>query len=203
MDKAVFFNVVRHAPFPNKLAQSQVDGMNAILDEWEKRGLDDKRWLAYILATTYHETAFTMQPIEEIGRGAGRAYGHTHFYGRGFVQLTWEKNYQTMSNRLQVDLVSHPEKALNLKIATQILFEGMIDGLFTGKSLRHYFGEDSDWYNARKVINGLDCAEKIAKYARAFFFAIDMASQESQQSSRSVQEIIELVMKIIPRTNKY
>ena len=48
----------------------QVDGMNYILDTWEDAPpSDDLRWLAYALATTYHETAATMLPIAEYGYG--------------------------------------------------------------------------------------------------------------------------------------
>lgn len=39
--------------------------MNAILSEWEARGLLDKRWLAYMLATAFHETGSRMQPVRE------------------------------------------------------------------------------------------------------------------------------------------
>src|ERR1044071_1113225 len=107
MNREAFFAAVRHAPFDGRLSQLQVDGMNAILDAWEQRfsqssssavgrpppGTGDRRWLAYMLATTFHETARTMQPIREFGRGRGTRYGTT-YYGRGFVQLTWEANYR-------------------------------------------------------------------------------------------------------------
>ncbi len=64
----------------------QVQGMDAIFDACPAALPTDP--LAYVLATTIHETARTMQPIEEYGRGKGRAYGPTGFWGRGFVQLT-------------------------------------------------------------------------------------------------------------------
>ena len=56
----------------------------------------DLRWLAYILATDYHETAYTMQPIEEYGKGAGYDYGEPDpvtgeiYFGTGLVQLNVE-----------------------------------------------------------------------------------------------------------------
>ncbi|WGZ95164.1 MAG: hypothetical protein QJT81_04000 [Candidatus Thiothrix putei] len=187
MDKAIFYNAVRNAPFDGVLAKSQVEGMEAILDEWDKRNLTDVRWLAYILATTYHETARTMQPIEEYGKGAGKVYGNTPYYGRGFVQLTWDYNYRKMGDRLRVDLLKYPDKALDMDIATQILFEGMIHGMFTGVGLGKYFHEDSDWYNARKIVNGLDRAELIARYGRAFFFAVDIALK-GEQTGKSMQD---------------
>jgi putative chitinase len=52
----------------------------------------------------------------------------------------------------------------------QILFIGMRDGLFTGKKFGDYFNNSkTDWLNARRIINGVDRAEKIAAYTRDFY----------------------------------
>ena len=90
-DREVFYDRVRHNPFGGSLTQGQVDGMNAILSAWTKyRSADDLRWLAYFLATSFHETAQAMQPVEEHGKGAGQPYGKEDpqtgqtYYGRGF-----------------------------------------------------------------------------------------------------------------------
>lgn len=176
MNRAKFFDGIRNQPFHKKLTAPQVAGVTAILDEWEARGLKDNRWLAYILATTFWETARTMQPIREYGRGAGRAYGNPDrvtgktYYGRGFVQLTWKKNYEKMGSLLRSDLVNNPDLALDVKIATQILFAGMIGGMFTGKKLMDYFnGKTTDWVGARRIINGTDQAQTIAGIAKQFY----------------------------------
>ena len=63
------------------------------------------------------------------------------YYGRGFVQLTWARNYKTMADLLGVDFLNHPELALELDNATKIMFAGMTKGLFTGKSLGNYFNK--------------------------------------------------------------
>ena len=56
-NRETFFEVVRSDPFGGSLIQDQVDGMSYILDTWEDAPrTDDLRWLAYALATTYHET---------------------------------------------------------------------------------------------------------------------------------------------------
>lgn len=65
MDRAKFFAAVRGPLFGGRLGQEQVNSMAAILDEWEAQGLSDQRWLAYMLATAYHETGQTMQPVSE------------------------------------------------------------------------------------------------------------------------------------------
>jgi hypothetical protein len=180
INRNFFFSQVRRTLFTVTLRQSQVDGLNAILDGWEaKYHSDDDRWLAYALATTYHETDQKMQPIEEYGKGRGQPYGKPDpktgqsYYGRGFVQLTWDYNYEKLSQLLGVDLYRHPELALDLANATNILFIGMIEGLFTGKSLSTYFNATKeDWVNARRIINGLDKAQAIAVYGHRFYSAI-------------------------------
>src|SRR5689334_14433111 len=96
IDRDKFFGRVRVNPFGGRLSQQQVDGCNAVLDGWESRpDFTDRRWLAYMLATAKWETANTMKPVEEIGKGRGRAYGVPKangqiYYGRGYVQLTWD-----------------------------------------------------------------------------------------------------------------
>jgi len=175
-----FFAVVRNNLFHGSLKQSQVNGMTAILDEWEKNySNNDDRFLAYMLATTFHETATTMQPIEEYGKGAGRPYGKPDpvtgkvYYGRGFVQLTWKENYTKFAKLLGADLVNAPELALDLTNATKVMFVGMTKGLFTGKKLGDYFaGTTEDWVNARRIINGVDRAALIAGYGKTFYGAI-------------------------------
>lgn len=176
IDRDKFFGRVRVNPFGNALHQGQVDGCNAILDAWEARhDMTDRRWLAYMLATAKWETAHTMQPIEEYGRGRGRAYGELDaatgqtYYGRGYVQLTWKPNYAKMAALTGVDLVNHPELALEPKIAALIMFEGMKGGLFTGVGLGRYFSATADDpVNARRIINGSDKAEEIAAIHAAF-----------------------------------
>ena len=187
--RKVFFDEVRQGLFGRTLTQGQVEGMEAILDEWEDRGLTDLRWLAYMLATVKWETAHTMQPIEEYGKGEGRKYGIPDpetgetYYGRGYVQLTWKENYAKMSRLLGVDLVKIPSLALNELIATQILFEGMLKaesgvGDFTGVSLERYFNDTTeDWVNARRIINHTDKAQEIANIGHRFYDALLKATE--------------------------
>jgi len=54
--------------------QGQVNGFEAIFNVADKQNTDVYH-LAYMLATAYHETASTMQPIEEYGKGKTRPYG--------------------------------------------------------------------------------------------------------------------------------
>lgn len=60
-----FFKSIRMPLFGSSISAKQFAGMTAILDEWDKRELTDLRWLAYIMATAYHETGTKFQPVEE------------------------------------------------------------------------------------------------------------------------------------------
>lgn len=64
-DRKTFYAYARNAPFGGRLSTQQVNGMEAILNEWDASGRTDERWLAYAFATTFWETAQTMQPIIE------------------------------------------------------------------------------------------------------------------------------------------
>ena len=51
-------------------------------------------------------------------------------------------------------------------IAYPIMSVGMRKGLFTGKKLGDYIGSSGcDYRNARRIINGVDQAARIAEYA--------------------------------------
>jgi len=179
-DRRAFFDAVRASVFGGRIVQGQVEGCEHILDYWnDTTPAGDIRHLGYILATTVWETGHTMQPIEEYGRGAGRFYGSTEFYGRGLVQLTLEGNYQTMSSVAGCDLVKHPEKALEWPIALKLLFTGMGRGMFTGKKLSDYFGPGiDDPVGARAVVNGHDRADEVAAIYRSFLAALQAAAVE-------------------------
>lgn len=174
IDRKRFFETIRHNPF-HDFDQSQVAGIDAIIDEWDKEfSSSDRRWLAYMIATAFWETAQTMQPIREYGEGRGRAYGkvvHGHvYYGRGYVQLTWITNYEKLGQLLGVGLVGNPDLALNPGIAARVMFQGMVKGLFTGKKLLNFFtAVKSDWVNARTIINGHDHAVTIAGVAQHMY----------------------------------
>ncbi|SFG64736.1 hypothetical protein [Methylobacterium gossipiicola] len=179
IDRAAFFDAVRRSPFAGHLTQPQVDGMGAILTACPASVSIDAA--AYCLATTFHETARTMQPIEEFGRGKGRKYGPTGFWGRGYVQLTWEVNYAKATKRLRSlgilkaseDLVKTPNLAMRPDVAAAILFYGMIEGWFTGKKLGDYFAPGrADPVGARRIINGTDCDKLIAGYQAQFRAAL-------------------------------
>jgi hypothetical protein len=187
INRKTFYDQVRKSLFGNTLTQQQVDGMNAILDEWEKRKLTDLRWLAYMFATAKHETNATMQAVKE-AYWLSEEWRRTHlryypYYGRGLVQLTWLTNYEKMAKFTGLDLVGNPDLALDLHGAVQVMFEGMTRGEtgvgdFTNKSLEDYFNATvDDPYNARRIINSLDKAQAIADIHNLFLKALKVATQ--------------------------
>jgi hypothetical protein len=192
-DRKVFFDAVRNSLF-GSLKQRQVDGMNYKLDQWEDHPLsDDLRWLAYCFATSYWETARTMWPIEEIGKGKGHSYGKPDpetrqtYYGRGDVQLTWRDNYAEATTKLGLtgddDLVWHPVKALDPKISADVMFYGMSEGWFTGKALKRYFSSHiNDPVAARAIINNdvSKNGKKIADIHYDFLAALQAAAEAAE-----------------------
>lgn len=173
-----FFDEVRKNIAGGRLTPGQVGGLDALLAATQ--GLD-VRHRAYLLATAWHETAFTMQPIiergsrryfdkYEPGTRIGRDLGNTRsgdgflYRGRGYVQITGRRNYLRASQELENDFVSYPDRALNPALAAKILVVGCTEGWFTGKKLSDY----PDYVNMRRVVNGTDKAEQIARYAYEF-----------------------------------
>ena len=181
IDRDKFFDNLRERLFNKKpMDQDQVDGFSVMLDKYEELEWTSTPLLAYVMATAWHETAHTMQPIKEYGKGRGHNYGKVDndtgqaYYGRGYVQLTWKYNYKKAGDNLGTDLVNNPDRALQPKIASEILFTGMEDGWFTGRALNTYINSGrKDYVNARRVVNGLDKAGLIAGHARKIEAAID------------------------------
>lgn len=189
IDRTLFFQGYK-GKF-GRLTQKQVNALEAFLAAVEKYGAKlSLRELAYIFATTHHETAKTFLPLEEFGKGKGKKYGRAingkRYYGRGYVQLTWDYNYLKATQELikqfpaivadveaktgkTFDLVEHPELAMDVDVAAAVLIAGSVQGWFTGKKLSDYINANkADYINARRVINGLDKAKLIADQAQKY-----------------------------------
>lgn len=167
LNRTTLLAYLRKNPFGGRLSETQVDGITRIVDYWELMKLRDERHLAYILATVFHETAHTMQPVTEYGTKAYlRGKPYWPWIGRGLVQITWEANYKKFNIR-------HPEEALEWDTALRVCFTGMTKGSFTGKKLSDYFNDRiEEPKKARAIINGTDKSGLIADYYTAFMGAI-------------------------------
>lgn len=192
-DKAAFFAVLRGTNLRHQKPE-QVEGTEMILEKL--KGLRAS-WVAYALATTWHETAATMQPVKEYG-GSGyfkrmydpegtrpnvaRVLGNTmpgdgvKYAGRGYVQLTGRTNYKRAGEAVGYPLLANPDLAMRADIAAEILRAGMIEGWFTGRkfatALPDAIASREQFTKARRIINGVDRADKIAGYAVDFQAAL-------------------------------
>jgi hypothetical protein len=164
-----------------KLTPTRKDGFTALFDAWDKLPhLDYLDWLAYAMATAWHETGATMQPVREgfaksdadayakvtaycakkgIENYAARHANGQSYYGRGYVQLTHAYNYQKMGGRLGVGqaFYDNPDLVMQAEVAAKVLLIGLMEGRFRPKAgtLIDYFSSlEHDWFNARDLING-------------------------------------------------
>lgn len=179
---ATFFDAIRRSLFYGSLNQNQVDGFNtlgAYLASYFPAGSPQQvENAAYCLATFQWETASTMQPIAEYGGASAR---YSPWFGRGYVQLTWEDNYRKQQDKhghRGEDYKVHDdaERALLAHVSAPISIGGMVDGDFTGKRLRDYINETTiDYWNARRIVNGTDKATEIADMAKKYESAIRSA----------------------------
>jgi putative chitinase len=145
------------------------DNLPFVLAAMKVAGLDDKQMILMALGTIRAETA-SFEPISE-GKSRFNTSPHGHpfdlydnrkdlgnrgrpdgdsFKGRGFVQLTGRDNYSKYGQKINKDLVNHPELANDSAIASQLL------ALFLKNSeskIRKYLAVH-DLAGARKVVNG-------------------------------------------------
>lgn len=156
---------------PTGLTAEQQQAVKLIAHNFDREGLTDYRQLTYMLATCWHESRF--RPIREIKANEDttvwlmqQKYWSTGYYGRGYVQLTWRKNYEVWARLTGADLVNNPDLALRPEIAAFILVRGMRTGLFTGRAIDRYINaQGCDYLNARKVVNGTFHADIIKRHA--------------------------------------
>ncbi len=186
-----FFSTVRE--LFGRMTQGQVEGMNKIVEYGVRHGVS-RLWLAYVLATVYHETGRWMQPIREGGLRNGPATTEAQavaaitaavnkglikrnyalpvngkrYYGRGLIQITWYENY------LAFGIEDDPDKALEWETALDILFRGMETGMFRKGNSLAMIQSGEDYIAARGIVNGdvQKNGPRIAQYAQVFFAAL-------------------------------
>lgn len=154
---------------PNKVASllgSPVENVRKslpqILKALNEAGIKDRNAIIAVLATIRTEVGSFM-PIHEYGGpsywaryngrsdlGNVRPGDGVRYHGRGFIQLTGRHNYRTYGQRIGVNLEKHPNKALNPKVAAEVLIE-----YFKARGIPD-MARRGDWYGVRRAVNGGD-----------------------------------------------
>lgn len=165
------------------LTQSQVDGLETLLATLKGLPLS---WQAYALATAWHETAKTMQPVREAFNlsDAWRKKNLRYYpwYGRGYVQITWEKNYKWLDAACAAngmtkpgEILANPDLAMRPDVAAFALREGLIQGRYDaqGKKMKDRLpskgvATKAQYINARYLVNIQDKADLVEDYAQVF-----------------------------------
>ena len=189
----VYFNFNKYKSLFNKDSVDQkfvdsINGLFQVFNEYNTEGGTNLLNVSYMLATSYHETAYTMAAIKEYGSykylskydtgNLAKILGNTPeadgdgvlYAGRGHVMITGLDNYKKFTKLLGIDLVQFPDLALDPVISAKILTIGSLKGVFTTKKLGDYLklGSLLEFTRARAVINGTDDALEIAKHAVKF-----------------------------------
>jgi hypothetical protein len=175
-------NILERAQCPSEIRPLAKKNLPLVLNQCLDNGVIDRGQIAYVFATAEHESHFGrfMMELDDGWYLEGREdLGNTEpgdgprFKGRGFVQITGRRNYRIWSDKLGINLIDNPEKAALPEIAALILVRGMRDGSFTNVDLSDFIvGDRRDFFNARRIVNGLDRADDIAQIAESYFKAI-------------------------------
>jgi Putative peptidoglycan binding domain len=174
--------IIQDTKMPSAIAQFARKNLPLVLNQCLADGIGDRGQLAYVFATAQHESHWGrfMHELSDGTQYEGRLdLGNTQpgdgprFKGRGFVQITGRRNYRDWSKRLGIDLVGNPGKTAQPEIAAKIISRGMRDGTFTSLSLGDFIaGSRRDFFQARRIINGLDRARDIEEIALEYFQVI-------------------------------
>ncbi len=180
IDKVKFYQEIREQGLFKIMTDDQVKSIEAIFNECELQEVTDKRQIAYVLATPYHECfnpkfpETRITPIKEFGGDKYlKAKMYYPYFGRGFSGLTWLANYKREAKRLKIDLVNNPDLILEIPTAANSHVYCMKHGTYTGRKLSDYInGNKCDFINARRIINGTDRADLVKGYAEKFLAAL-------------------------------
>lgn len=180
VDKEHFVNNY-HRHFGKKLTETKKNNIFVITDAFAgDESMKSLRWLAYILATSMHESNDTFAPVAEgywikpESKRVTALYNYyrknnpaalrtifpngksgTAYYGRGrVVQLTHDFNYKLASLKIFGDLrlYNDPDMMINNAACDlAVTFRGMLEGWFTGFRLEQFFPLGSNKANWRSA----------------------------------------------------
>lgn len=176
-DADAFFQSIRDQF--GRLNTPQVEGFNSILAAASAANWPTS-YTADALATAWLETNQTMQPVREAywlsENWRKNNLRYYPYYGRGYVQLTWERNYRKADAELGLEgqLIKNKDLAMRHDVAANIMIKGMEQGWFVeGRKLSRYLPNDRDatheeFKQSRRIINGTDRWIDLANFAIKF-----------------------------------
>ncbi|BDU72379.1 glycoside hydrolase family 19 protein [Mesoterricola silvestris] len=98
---------------------------------------------------------------------AQERYWPSGFYGRGFIQTTWQENYEKTGAALKVDLLADPDLLLDPTIAARALAHFMSQhGICEAANARQ-------WIRVRARINGINRQTGLPNGIKPFSAAVD------------------------------
>jgi putative chitinase len=202
MNKEKFFKDARLV-FGRAFSHRNVETVNAIIDEADRRGISNEwlayilatahgesaldyakrenmNYRADRIAQVWPRLAGRSSELAgQPTRLANVAYANRNgnggydtgdgwaFRGAGLVQLTGRENYR----KFGVD--QSPASAATIPKAVQIIFDGMINGMFTGRKLSDYDVPGGfDFHSARAIVNGSFEAGRYSSWAQRYLDAL-------------------------------
>lgn len=144
LNRKTYFDHVRKNPFGGRLSVEQVSGQESILSAWESAPQsDDVRWLAYALATTFHETGGTMQPIVE----------NLNYSTASRLRAVWPSRFPTEASAKPY--VKNPQALANKVYGGRLGNTGPNDGwLYRGRGFVQITGK-SNYQKATKKLRAM------------------------------------------------
>lgn len=206
MDKKKFYDAIRKNV---NLTTQNVMGMDKVLDYLEQKE-ENLQQAAYVIATAWWETAQTMQPVREAywlsESWRKKNLRYYPYYGRGYVQLTWDYNYKKASDYFGVNFVKQPDLVMEPEYALPILVVGIQEGWFTGKKMDDYIDnideDDSEelreYKNARRIVNGTDKADTIGRLALVFEKGLKAAGYRFKEAQKPTESVPAEVSVVVP-----
>ncbi|MDE3796998.1 hypothetical protein I7G59_06570 [Sinorhizobium meliloti] len=154
MDRAKFFAAVRSPLFAGKISERQVQGVDAILDEAERRGTPLAH-LAAMLAETHHETGGRFQPVTE----------NLNYSAQRLTEV-WPSRFPTIASAKPY--ANNPRKLANKVYGGRMGNAAPDDGwLYRGRGLPQITGKEN--YAKFGLASAPDKASQMATAIRILF----------------------------------
>jgi len=153
INRAAFFAAVRASLFGGRISQSQVEGLDALLDAAPADM--PLEHLAYCLATAFHETAKTMQPVVE----------NLNYTSVARIRAVWPSRFPTDASAKPY--VNNPQLLANKVYGGRMGNIGATDGwTYRGRGFVQITGRDNYERAGKKLLSDLAKRPELATDCR-------------------------------------